>query len=165
MALSQAVWASCFDASALVKLYVNEQGSCVLRRYFHSQPNKYTTPFCFFETLTILKMIHFYRKALSAEEYHEATFGLTAWFGAFSESLPDIKLTEPQALHRALELAGKHTLDLSDAFQILSVKAGYYSPLVGGSQTVLVTADRNLADAARAEGVRVWNLISEPPPA
>ena len=164
MAQSQAVWASCFDASALVKLYVDELGSDALRQYFQSHPNKYTTPFCYFETLTLLKVMYFCRKILTADEYHNATFDLTAWFGAFSENLPDIKLTEPHVLHEAQNLAKKYSLDLSDAFQILSLKIGYYSPFVGGSQTVLLTADNNLATAARGESLRVWNLLSEPPP-
>ena len=111
MARSQAVYSNCFDTSALVKLYVNEQGSTALRNYFNTQPNKYTTPFCYFETLTLLKVTYFYRRMLTAEEYHRATFDLTAWFGTFSEGLPDIKLTTPHALCDAQQLARKHSLD------------------------------------------------------
>jgi predicted nucleic acid-binding protein len=46
-------------------------------------------------------------------------------------------------------------IDFSDAFQILSVKKGYFSPLCGDSQTVLVTADAELAKAAEQEGLKV----------
>jgi hypothetical protein len=51
-------------------------------------------------------------------------------------------------------------IDFSDAFQILSVKKGYYSRLCGKSQTVLVTADGELAKAAELEGLKV-ELIRE----
>jgi hypothetical protein len=57
----------------------------------------------------------------------------------------------------------KYQLDLSDAFQILSVKA--FAPhMIGGSRTILVTADKELAKAARAEGLRVWSVLEEPAP-
>ena len=55
-------------------------------------------------------------------------------------------------------------LSLANAFQIVSVKEGYFSHLVNDSKTVLVTADKLLAAAARAEGLRVWSAMEEPPP-
>jgi hypothetical protein len=55
-------------------------------------------------------------------------------------------------------------LDLSDAFQIMSVKRGYFSSLTNDSATVLVTADNSLAQAARSEGLRVWNVNLDPAP-
>ncbi len=61
-------------------------------------------------------------------------------------------------------IAERSRLDLSDAFQILSVKKGYFSVLASESSTVLVTADKELADAARAEGLRAWSLMLEPAP-
>ena len=47
--------AVCFDASALVKLYVNESDHEKVRAVFRAEPTKYTTPFCFYETLSVLK--------------------------------------------------------------------------------------------------------------
>jgi predicted nucleic acid-binding protein len=52
---STAVRTHCIDASALVKYYVNEPGSDVLREYLRGQANWYTTPFCLFEALSVLK--------------------------------------------------------------------------------------------------------------
>lgn len=49
-------------------------------------------------------------------------------------------------------------------FQIVSVRDGYFAPLVNDSQTVLVTADKDLAVAARAENLRVWSAMEEDPP-
>lgn len=61
-------------------------------------------------------------------------------------------------------LVERTSLDLSDAIQIISVKEGYFSHLVNDSKTVLVTADKALAAAARAEGLRVWSAMEESPP-
>jgi len=61
-------------------------------------------------------------------------------------------------------MAERSTLDLSDVFQILSVKRGYFSVLGNDSATVLVTADKELAVVSRAEGLRVWHVGREAPP-
>jgi len=58
----------------------------------------------------------------------------------------------------------KTTLDLSDAFQILSVKQGFYSVLDGDSKTILITGDKKLSKAAKKEGLRVWYFLGEPVP-
>jgi hypothetical protein len=56
-------------------------------------------------------------------------------------------------------------LDLSDAFQIVSVKESFGAHMWrGDSRTILVTADRKLAKAARAEDLRVWSVLEEPAP-
>ncbi len=158
-----AVRMNCFDASALVKLYVDEPRSDILRKYFYSESSKYTTPFCFFETLSILKGRK-NREQLSEDGYFRATFELVAWFGSFSEKLPDVKLTSSNGLKHTQEIANRYSLDLSDAFQILSVKDGYFSAMCDGSKTILVTADEKLAAAARSENLRVWDILNEPPP-
>jgi hypothetical protein len=55
-------------------------------------------------------------------------------------------------------------LDLSDAFQWLSLQAGYCAHLIGDSATVLVTADEALANAARTRGLPVWDCQRETMP-
>jgi predicted nucleic acid-binding protein len=150
----------CFDASALVKVYTDELGSTEVRQYFASQPSNYTTLICYFETLHVLKMKRFYRKPpdnITDDEYHKAASELSAWFSLMSKNLvaPDLDLLVSKTFHDVQSLARKHSLDLSDAFQILSVKANFASVLSGGSQTILVTADNGLATAARSEGIKV----------
>jgi predicted nucleic acid-binding protein len=159
--------AICLDASALVKWYVTEAGSDNLRRYLRRQSTIYTTVFCYFEALSVLKVKRFYRKPpdnITDETYHEAAFELSAWFSASSKMLPDLDLVDPITFTRVQSISRQHSLDISDAFQILSVIEGFFSPLCGDSKTTLVTADSRLADAARAEGARVWNLLTETPP-
>ncbi len=158
------VRANCFDASALVKVWVDEPDCGPARHYFNTQsPTKYTTPFCYFETLSAMKL-KWLRGLISREVYLNAAFGLTVWFQATARKVKDIDLTHPPTFLRAKEIVEQYEVDLSDAFQILSVKEGYFSPLVNGSATLLVTADEKLANAAKAEGVNAWYCLSWPIP-
>ena len=87
-----------------------------------------------------------------------------AWYGASSAQVRDLDFADPLTFSETKALAERNALDLSDAFQIMSVKRGYFSVLVNDSATVLVTADKGLAVAARLEGIRAWNLMLESPP-
>ena len=156
--------ANCLDASALVKLHVDEAGAEIIRPYFDHEATKYTTPFCFYEALNVLKVKWLYRKEITKEQYLDAAFRLSAWYGAVSRGIKDLDFTLPTTFADAKRLAEKTSLDLSDAFQILSVKTGYFSGLVGESTTIFVTGDRDLAVAARAEGLRAWYFMEEPAP-
>jgi predicted nucleic acid-binding protein len=155
--------ANFFDASALVKVFAREPDGAAVRSYWDNRsPTKYTSPFCFYEGLTILKVLWMYRKTLSEAEYHRAAERLVAWFAATSRYNKDLDLHDPIVLRGARELAQTYSLDLSDAFQVLCVKEGRYSRLVDRSQTVLVTADEKLAKAARNEGLKAWYCLGEP---
>lgn len=135
-----------------------------MREYVIRRPAGYTTPFCFYEALNALKAKWKYRAQLTKEQYLKAAFELTAWFGATSRQVSDLDFADALVFHRTSDLANRHGLDLSDAFQIMSVKHGFYSVLGGESATVLVTSDLPLAVAARAEGLKVWHTLSEPAP-
>jgi len=157
--------ANCFDASALIKVFTQEPGGELVRGYFtYRSPTKYTTPFCFYEALNVLKAKWLYRNELTKDEYTTAAFKIVAWFSASSGHTHDIDIKDPVIFSKVRELTELHTLDLSDAFQIISVKEGYFSHLVYDSQTVLVTADENLAKVARIEGVKSWYCLGEPEP-
>ncbi len=153
-----------FDASALAKVYCDERGSDIVRSYFRSRATKYTTPFCFYEAMNVLKGKWKFKGQLTLEQYLDAAFRLTAWFGASSSQVKDLNFTDPLTFSEAKALAQRTNLDLSDAFQILSVKKGYFSHLINDSTTVLVTADKDLADAAKLEGLRTWNPLVESAP-
>lgn len=160
----RAARADFFDASALAKVYCDEPCSDVARDYFRSRATKYTTPFCFYEAMNVLKGKWKHKGQLTIDQYLEAAFRLTAWYGASSSKVNNLNFTEPATFDEAKAIAERNRLDLSDAFQILSVKKGYFSVLVNESSTVLVTADKELAEAARTEGLRAWNLMLEPAP-
>jgi predicted nucleic acid-binding protein len=153
-----------FDASALAKVFSDEPGSDIVRDYWHSRATKYTTPFCFYEAMNVLKGKWKYKNTLTITQYLDAAFKLTAWYGASSSEITDLDFTDPLTFAETKKLAERSRLDLSDAFQIMSVKRGYFSVLANDSATVLVTADTELAEAARVEGLRVWNLMLESPP-
>lgn len=162
---SPAPRANLFDASALVRVFAPEPGSELVRTYFNEHsPTKYTTPFCFYETLNILKSKWIHRKELNQAQYNEAAFRFVAWFGAATRHGTDIDLKDPLVFSKVRELAERHNLDWSDAFQILSVRDGYFSCLVEDSTTILVTADETLAAVARAEGLKSWYCLKEPLP-
>jgi predicted nucleic acid-binding protein len=154
--------ANCLDASALVKRYVEEPGSDIIRRYLECETSPYTTPFCYFEALSVLKAKWLYKKEISKGEYHKAAFSLTAWFSYVAHDVPDIDFTDPLIFQEVQNLSDRYSIDLSDAFQIVSVKQGYFSSLTGGSSTILVTADRKLARVAKKMGIKAWDFLSEP---
>ena len=161
---STAVRTHCIDASALVKYYVNEPGSDVLREYLRGQANWYTTPFCLFEAISVLKSKaknKNRRDKITEDEYPNAGFTMLADFDARSKHLPDLDIITPLVFSQVQSLCRKYPkIDFSDAFQILSVGKGYFSGIVGDSQTVLITADAELAKAAELEGLKVKLLGS-----
>lgn len=166
---SNASCANLLDASVLVKLYVNEDGSDIIQNYMNTQPTWYTTPMCFYEALAVLKAKWLYppqknRKKITRDEYLEASFKMAAYVSTSQEYIKDIDLLTPTAFLKVQSLIKKYDLDISDAFQILSVKEGAFSPLIGESRTVLVTADEKLADAAEKEGIRSWYIFRSPHP-
>ena len=156
--------ANCLDASALVKLHVDEAGAEIIRPYFDHEPTKYTTPFCFYEALNCLKR-KWKEKGITKEQYLDAAFCLSAWYGAASRDIKDLDFTLHTTFAEAKRIAERwKSLDLSDAFQILSVRDGCYSGSARESRPILVTADEDLAKAANAEGLRVWYFMKEPTP-
>lgn len=153
------VRANLFDASALVKVYVDEPRCDIVREYFHNcAPTKYTTPFCLYEALNILK-----RKRndghLSTEQYHKRCVSMVSWFRVGATRINDVDLMEPPVLFRVLALSDRHDLDVSDAFQIDSLKNGCFSRFGYHNASLLITADRALAAAAACENIKVWNVL------
>src|SRR4051812_48735597 len=61
------------DASALVKLVVDEGDCQPLRDFVHEGANFATTPFCLNEALSILKGKWLTRKEISTDQYFDAT--------------------------------------------------------------------------------------------
>lgn len=101
---------------------------------------------------------------ITREGYLNASFALTVWFQASARKVKDIDLSHPPTFLRAKELVERYEVDLSDAFQLLSLKEGYFSSLANDSKTLLVTADEKLANAAIAEGLNAWYCMSWPVP-
>ena len=150
---------SYLDASAAVKLVLREPGFGNLRKYLHLRGSLITT-LCFAEALGVLKRKWLHHQ-LSDEQYLGRCYLLVH---GCRITLEDTGLEDQQTFMKASQIARKHKLDLSDALQLLTVKYGKFRHLVAESKTLLITADRDLASAAEAEGLRVWNCETEPTP-
>jgi predicted nucleic acid-binding protein len=148
------------DASALVKLVVMEDRSEKLRRYIETESGWYTTPFCFYEALSILKVKYMYRKEITEDEYNNASFSLMAEYRGTAK-VYDLDLTDPAIFFYTQRIATNHKVDVSDAFQIVSIVKG--CPFAGDSKTILITDDKDLARGARHENCKVWHLPDDPP--
>src|SRR6267142_1389097 len=122
---------NCLDASALIKLVLPEPRSEKLRAYLASESGWYTTPFCFYEALSVLKVKYIYKHKITEDEYHKATFDLMAAFRGGAQHIPDLDLTNALTFSETLKLCKTHDVDLSDAFQIMSIIKG--CPFAGHS--------------------------------
>jgi predicted nucleic acid-binding protein len=141
------------DASAIVKILVKEIHSDTLKKYFANNSNFYTTSFCFFETLGVLKTKHL-RNDISEEEYLAGCDYLMAMVDDKRIEVEEPKITFFDIFRKTEKLVEKYKIDLADAFQIVTLKEGAFSEM----NPRLITADNNLAKSAKAEGLEVWNL-------
>jgi len=78
--------------------------------------------------------------------------------------IDDLELLDPRFSGEAERLINAHSIDFVDAIQIVTLLQGRYRGLVEGSQSILITADKELAKAARFEGARVWECTTEHKP-
>jgi predicted nucleic acid-binding protein len=154
------------DASALVKLVIAEEHSEKLRAHC-GRALLATTSLCFGEALGVLKGKWEYKR-LTSEAYLAACEDLFARVRNDSLEIEDTPLfsahsRESRATYEEIEtLARKHSLDISDALQLHTLRSGTYSRLERTAEASLVTADSKLARAAKAEGMRAWDCVHEP---
>ena len=151
------------DASVIVKLLIDEEGSEVVRSYLESHATCITTALCFAETLGVLKakQVH---KHISEEQYLAACEELMAYLRGETLTIEEIGITDRNVFENVERLVRGHAIDLSDAYQLLTVRDGMLSQLEGDSRPILVTADKKLAAAAIKEGLRAWDCMHEPAP-
>jgi predicted nucleic acid-binding protein len=156
-----------FDASALVKLVADdsdeEQGRDTLRDYHrqHAHPG-YTTSFCVAEAFGVLKR-KFLQKKISEVQYLKFVKDLIRVVGNTFQ-LDELEILLPLVSSEFERLVTNYKIDFVDCLQIATIKHGKYRIFDGPSKSILITADRELAKAARAEGARVWECTSESAP-
>jgi predicted nucleic acid-binding protein len=156
--------ASHLDASAAVKLVLQERGSEHLSSYFAKRAGFYITSVCLAEALGVFKRKRL-RDEISEKQYLATCYLLLGYLRSPPRiRMDEIELSSLDTFAKAEEIARRHKLDLSDSLQLVSVKHGRSSSCVPGFKTVLITADRALASAAKAEGLRVWNCEEEATP-
>lgn len=149
------------DTSALVKLVVDENGSERIRKYFTEKSVFWTTSLCFAEALGVLKVKHFYRKEITEEKYLSASEELVAHLRNGSISIEEVDITQISTFNEVEKISKSYSIDLADAFQIVTMKKGFPSSLEGDSKTIFITGDSDLAQAAIKEGLRVWDCMSK----
>ena len=153
------------DASALVKLFLSEDGSETLRGYFYSRSVFWTTSLCFAEVLGVLKRKYLSKKEdLTKEEYLAASEDMVAHIRGGTISIEEVDITQLAIFNEVEKIVEKYPIDLADAFQIVTLKRGFPSSLTEDSKTILITADGGLAEAALSEGLRVWNCLKKSAP-
>lgn len=151
------------DTSAIIKLLIDEDGSSTVRTYLAPHATRFTTSLCFAETLGVLKAKYVHHH-ISHEEYLAACEELMGEVRCQTLVIEDVPVTERDVFDEVEGLAKRHSLDLSDACQLLTLRKGLLSELEGESRPILVTADKRLADAAKNEGLRSWDCMHEPAP-
>lgn len=158
------------DASVLIKLVVDEDDCGNIRKFFSNNVNFCTTSLCLAEALSRIKGMWKKGKSgqakMTMEEYLEATRVLLGTTHSFSKSHGKIEIDEnvlsDLATHSSVEqLARDNKLDLSDALQLYTIKHGKYSHLGPESAAILITADKQLAIAAKSIGIKAWNCSKE----
>ncbi len=166
------------DASALIKLFKWEKGSKRIRQYFEKESGFWMTSICFGEALGRLKSVYFNKKkvekikkikgvktkAKAIEKYLAPCHELIGYVEDKIQ-IDDIRITNIYIFYEVEKLVGKYLIDVSDAFQIVSIKHSYFSKLKEQQlKPILITADEDLAEAAKKEGLNAWYFIKEPSP-
>lgn len=149
-----------YDANCLVKLVIDEAGSQEIREHLYADSVVvFTTPFCFYEALGVLKSKWVGKNrcdSIELEEYHSASELLSAYVRDERIQLEEIKFGGRMFGPSTERLSKKYSIDLSDAFQIVALKGGMISQL--SLIPVLVTEDKSLRKAAIGEGLKVASI-------
>ncbi len=156
------------DASALVKLVADdrseEPGRDVLRNYYWQHiASVYATSYCITEAFSAFKR-KFLRGQITEDQYIKYVQTFIRQFLGANLRQDEVPILWPVVFSEAERLIKKHKIDFLDCFQIVTIMHGQFHVLGPNSQSILITADRDLAKAARAEGAKVWECASEPAP-
>jgi predicted nucleic acid-binding protein len=157
-----------YDASALVKLVADDEdekpGQQALRDdYWSHTASVYATPYCIAEAFKVFERKRDRERVTQAQylrylrDFRVKFLGLNLRQEAIS-ILPSIVTTETERLDTTYKIG------FVDCFQIATLRHGRFRVLGPNSQAILITADRGLAKAARAEGAKVWECTREPAP-
>lgn len=96
------------DASAIVKLLLNEPGSTELRQYFGRESNFTATSICFAEALGVLKVKRFNQSSMTDEEYFSACEELMAYVADGNIEIEDIELMDRSVFNEVEKLTRTH---------------------------------------------------------
>lgn len=152
------------DATALISMALKETYTDRLLNYISKCSVLWTTSLCFAEALRVLKRKRNSKTPtdkITEQEYFMAVEELLGLCRNGSISFEDVDYAKYDCFVEAESMVKKHEIDFVDAFQIVTIKKGLARFLAGESQTMLITADSGLAEAARRECIRVWCFSEE----
>jgi predicted nucleic acid-binding protein len=157
-----------FDASALVKLVADDfdelLGRDALRKYYWQHTaSVYSTSYCIAETFSAFKR-KLARGLITQSRYCEYLHDFRIKILGCNLRQDEMPILSPVVAAETDRLIRTYNLDFIDSFQIVTLRHGRYRVLGPNSRSILITADRALAKAARAEGAKVWECTSEPAP-
>lgn len=139
-----------FDASALVKLVVDEEGSDLADRLWNDGDAILSSRLSYPEVCAALAAARRNRQLTAAQLHRASAQWEELWRGVRPVELrPDLAV-------RAGELAGRHALKASDAVHVASALA------IGDPALVVAVWDRRLHAAVRAEGFAVAPATLDP---
>ena len=142
------------DASALVKLVVEEKFSKRVQAYVKTQSWRVCTSYCFYEALGVLKRKK-ERQELSERAYLASSRRLIGMAKNEYFKLVDGGPFSSVVAADAERMVKNHGIDFLDAFQLISVRDSWHY-LAFPSKPILITADNKLSKAAKSEGIKVW---------
>jgi predicted nucleic acid-binding protein len=167
MSVGYSVKAHYLDASALVKLVADDPeetpGRDILREYYWGHSNRYATSYCITETFSVFKR-KFAQKKITEDQYVKYARDFIRTILGVNLKIDEVPILSPIVFSEAERLIKAYKIDFIDCFQIVTILRGQFRRLGPESQSILITADRDLAKAARAEGAKVWECTREPAP-
>jgi predicted nucleic acid-binding protein len=167
MRTGYSVKAHYLDASALVKLVADDQdeepGRDILRKYYREHSNRYATSYSVSEALSAFKS-KFLRGRIAESQYIKYVQDFIRTVVGANLQIDEVSILAPVVHQEAERLIKTYKIDFLDCFQIVTILHGRFRHLGPESKSILITGDRDLAKAARAEGPGVWECTSEPAP-
>jgi hypothetical protein len=150
------------DANCLVKLVVNEVGSNEL--HDHCGKNGIicaTTDFCFYEALGVLKTKWIKKNRpdnISEETYLAACEELCALVEDGQIQIEEVVIHNRKSFNESKKLTKKYKIDLSDSFQLFSIKEGMLAQLKTPIIPELISEDDSVYKAAVGEDLKVLKI-------
>lgn len=150
------------DANCLVKLVVDEAGSQELREHCVKQGvTCATTSFCFYEALGVLKTKWANKKRpdhIFEETYLASCEELCALIEDMKIQLEEVAIHNRRSFNESEKLTKKYKIDLSDSFQLFSIREGMLAKLKTTIDPELISEDGGVYKAAVGEGLKVLRI-------
>jgi len=143
-----------FDASAIVKAYVNEVGTPMVHAALaHNDGGRYLTPAVVLEVLSTLAKRR-RGNTLSRSEYRAAR---KKFISALGDSFRVLELHGAEFV-AAYELAHRHRRVSAGPSDVLHVASALrLQGAIRGRAVIVASSDRGFLSVARAEGLRTYN--------